>query len=343
MNSKISKYVEEFNNGDLEFLESVFDSIENILRFFKKNNVLHLVDPFSSELEDYENQILYYLISELDDQETLKKSIDQFSDIIEKNGEYYLKLSDKEDLADLFDDRGRDLTSKDYVKSIFGEENWEHYSNTTDDIYRDVVEELNPENIELLKQRMLNVLANQKIEIDDETPELFNNYSEDGIFYLTPENVGDIIKDEESFMYLLDNDYLPDFTGDLYNVHYNAYNSAYETEIYNDIMSELETYFDTKTGTWGTEQSKYNPEKLYEIYTIRIHPNVLKETITNFLGIRNFWGYYNYNLGYLVAWLNMVTTMIAENELESLSFRVSDYPDFRLVNKHINDMFGDYF
>jgi hypothetical protein len=343
MSAKVIKYVEEFNEGDLEFLETVFGDVQNILRFFKKNNVLHLVDPFSSGLEDYENQILYYLINDFKDEGTFKLAIDQFSDIIEKDGNYYLRLDDKYDLADLFDDSGRDFTSKDYVKSIFGEDNLEHFSDTTDNIYRDVIEELNPDNIELLKQHMLEVLTNLEIKVDDDCPVLFHNRMEDGIFYLTPENMGDVISDEESFMYLLDNDYLPNVTGDLHNIHYNAYNAAYETEIYNDIMSELETYFDTKTGTWGTEQSKYNPEKLYEIYTIKIYPNVFRETIINFLGNRNFWGYYNYNLGYLGTWLTMMTTMIAEDDLEALSFRVSDYPDHRLINRYINENIGDYF
>jgi hypothetical protein len=104
------------------------------------------------------------------------------------------------------------------------------------------------------------------------SPDLFNNYSKDGIFYLTTENVGDVIGDEESFMYLLDNDYLDDLSGELYSIHSNAYNSAYESEVYNDVFDELGTFFDIKPSKWITDTiSSVNPEKYFvEHYEIKI-------------------------------------------------------------------------
>ena len=63
------------------------------------------------------------------------------------------------------------------------------------------------EAVDEIKTYILDRLPNWKIEVDDSSPDLFNNYSEEGIFYLTPENVGDVIGDEESFMYLINNDY----------------------------------------------------------------------------------------------------------------------------------------
>lgn len=70
----------------------------------------------------------------------------------------------------------------------------ERYWDTTDDVYRDVIDVLDNENIERLKKYMLDILTNWKVEVDDSSPDLFNNYSEDDIFYLTPENVGDVIR-----------------------------------------------------------------------------------------------------------------------------------------------------
>ena len=342
MEEKYLKYVNEFNDGDFDSLLPFFDSMENILKFFHKKDLLQYVDPFDDNLSDYQLEILNYLLNVLNDRTILKDCIAQLNDIESKDDGYYLRITDKEDLAELFDNSGRNLTARDYVKAIFGEDNWEHYSNTTDDIYRDVIEELNPENIERLKQHMLDVLTNWKIEVDDDSPDLFNNYSEEGIFYLTPENVGDVIGDEESFMYLLDNDYLPDVTGDLYSIHSNAYNNAYESEIYNDAMSELETFFDVKSGKWDSRPTSNNPDKLIETYIIKFNPGEVVNSIKKFVADTNNWGYYANNLDYVTSWLNMMNTFMDNGDEPWLDFRMPDYPDSGLVDKYINEIFPDY-
>jgi hypothetical protein len=219
---------------------------------------------------------------------------------------------------------------------------FERWGNTTDDIYRDVVEELNPENIERLKQYMLSVLTNWKIEVDDETPDLFNNYSEDGIFYLTPENVGDVIGDRESFMYLIDNDYLDDLESELSSIHSNAYNSAYETEIYNDVTSELETFFDMKSAKWEASPSFKGSQKLTEFYYVKFNPNEVVNSIKKYVADKNNWGYYDYNLNNVSTWINMMNTFMENGDEPYLDFRIPDYADFRLVDKYINEFFPDY-
>ena len=342
MKPHLQEYIDEFNSGEFEDLLGFFGSMEQILKFFHKQNLLQYIDPFDDNLSDYQLEILNYLLNVLNDRETLKYCIAQLDDIESKDDGYYLRITDKEDLAELFDNSGRNLTARDYVKAIFGEDNWDHYSNTTDDIYRDVIEELNPENIERLKQHMLDVLTNWKIEVDDESPDLFNNYSEEGIFYLTPENVGDVIGDEESFMYLLDNDYLPDVTGDLYSIHSNAYNNAYESEIYNDAMSELETFFDVKSGKWDSRPTSNNPDKLIETYIIKFNPGEVVNSIKKFVADTSNWGYYANNLDYVNSWLNMMNTFMDNGDEPWLDFRMPDYPDSGLVDKYINEIFPDY-
>ena len=342
MKPHLQEYIDEFNSGEFEDLLGFFGSMEQILKFFHKQNLLQYIDPFDDNLSDYQLEILDYLLNVLNDRETLKYCIAQLDDIESKDDGYYLRITDKEDLAELFDNSGRNLTARDYVKAIFGEDNWEHYSNTTDDVYRDVIEELNPENIERLKQHMLDVLTNWKIEVDDDSPDLFNNYSEEGIFYVTPENVGDVIGDEESFRYLLDNDYLPDVTGDLYSIHSNAYNNAYESEIYNDVMSELETFFDVKSGKWDSRPTSNNPDKLIETYIIKFNPGEVVNSIKKFVADTSNWGYYANNLDYVTSWLNMMNTFMDNGDEPWLDFRMPDYPDSGLIDKYINEIFPDY-
>ena len=344
MEEKYLKYVNQFNDGDFDSLLPFFDSMENILKFFHKKNLLQYVDPFDSNLDDYQNEILNYLINVLGDKEILNKCISDLSDVTVKEDGYYLQISDREDLADLFYGGARGL-ARDVAKAVLGEDNdmFERWGNTTDDIYRDVVEELNPENIELLKTYILDRLTNWKIEVDDETPDLFQNYVEDdGFFYLTPENVGDVIGDEESFMYLIDNDYLGDLSGELYSVHSNAYNNAYETEVYNDVISELETFFDMKSAKWESIPSRYNSEKLIEYYSIKFNPNEVVNFIKKYVADTNLWGYYQNNINNLGSWLNMMNELMGNGDESYLDFRIPDYADSSLVDKYINEMFGDY-
>jgi hypothetical protein len=345
MSEKYLKYVNAFNNGDMDELLPYFETVENILRFFHKKDLLDLIDPFDSELADYQVEILNYSLNIANDKEILEKCIAQLSDVIYKDDIYYLYLRDREDLAELFYGGGRDTSAKDVAKMVLGEDGdmFDRWGNTTDDIYRDVIEELNPENIELLKKHILDKLTNWKIEVDDETPDLFHNYADDeGIFYLTPENVGDVIGDDESFMYLIDNDYLDDLSGELYGIHSNAYNSAYETEVYNNVFDELGTFFDTKTSKWESIPSSYNPEKLIEHYVLKFNPNELVNSIRKYVGERNNWGYYDYNIDSVGTWINMMSTLMENGDESYLDFRIPDYPDSRLVDKYINEFFPDY-
>jgi hypothetical protein len=343
MKPHLQEYIDEFNSGDIEGLQSIFGDMENILTFFQKQNVLHLIDPFDSDLDDYQLEILNFLLNKSNDKTIMKKIVDLFADVVIKEDGYYLKLSDKSDLSELFKTYSRDVGPSDIVKSLFNDDNWEHFSNTTDDIYDDVIEVLTPENIELLKTHILDTLTNWKIEIDDDSPDLFRDYSDDeGVFYLTPENVNTIIGDKESFMYLLDNDYLPDVTGDLHSVHYNAYNQAYESEIYDDVMSELETFFDVKTGKWITEPNSVNPELLREFYTIKFNPNEVVNSVKKYIGDTNNWGYYNNNIDYIGTWLSLMDILMDSGQEDYLDFRIPDYADWTLTKKYINEIFPDY-
>jgi hypothetical protein len=343
MEEKYLKYVNQFNDGDFDSLLPFFDNMENILKFFYKKDLLQYVDPFDSNLDDYQNEILNYLINVLGDKETLNKCISDLSDVTVKEDGYYLQIGDREDLSDLFYGGGRDTSARDVAKSVFADDSWEPYNNTTFNIYRDVVEELNPENIELLKTYILDRLPNWKIEVDDETPDLFQNYvKDDGFFYLTLEYVYDVIRDEESFMYLLNNDYLGNLSSELYSIHYNAYNSAYESEIYDAVMGELETFFDVNTSKWITVPSRYNSEKLIEFYEIKFKPNELVNSIKKYVADTNLWGYYQVNIGNLGSWLNMMSELMENGDESYLDFGIPDYPDSSLVDRYINEMFGDY-
>jgi hypothetical protein len=336
-------YVNMFNDGEIDDLLEMLGDIRSILIYFHKLDVINLVDPFDNNLSDYQNEILNYMLNVLNDKGTLDYCVSKLSDVIPSESGYYLSIGDREDLSKLFDDRGRDTTARDIVKSMFDEDDsYEPYDNTTDDVYNDVINELNPENIEHLKTYILDRLTNWKIEVDDECPDLFQNYvEEDGFFYLTPENVGDVIGNEESMKYLMDGD-LSDLDSELYSIHSNAYNSAYETEMYDVVMGELETFFDAKSGRWNAIPLYGNKDRLVEHYQINFNPNEVINSIKKYVADTNLWGYYDNNFDNVGSWLNMMDILMDGGDEPWLDFRIPDYADSRLVDKYINEIFYDY-
>jgi len=351
MSDKLLKYVEEFNRGEINNLVDIFGDINSVLRFFKTKDLIHLIDPFIGELEDEQLELLDYMINTLDSEEVLQKCIKQLSNIVQKEDGYYLKMGDREDLSVLFDDRGRDLTAAQVATSVLGEDSWHPYDNTTDDVYRDVISELNPSNVELLKKYILDRLTNWKVEVDDDSPDLFKNYVDDeGVFYLESDNVGDVIGDEESMNYLMSEGYLEDLESELYNIHNNAYNNALESEIYDMVMNELETFFDTKSVQWISEPKFYYiaepkknyPDQLIEYYYIKFNPNEVKNSIKKYVGDRNLWGSYQYNIDYIGNWFTMMNELMDDGEEPRLDFRIPDYADYSRTNENINELFPEH-
>ena len=72
MIEKYLKYVNDFNTGEIEHLIDMFESVENILKFFHKKDLLQFIDPFDTDVEDYQIEILNYLLNVVNDKETLK-------------------------------------------------------------------------------------------------------------------------------------------------------------------------------------------------------------------------------------------------------------------------------
>ena len=340
MKPHLIEYIDEFNSGEFDNLLGFFGSIEQILKFFHKQNLLQYIDPFDGGLENYQMRILNYLLNNLNDKSMMKYIVSQLSDVEVKDGEYYLQLSDKSYLSELFKSYGgRDTSPRDIVNSLFEEDMWEPYTNTTDNVYRDVIEELNSENVQILKKRILELSTNWRFDVDDNAPDFFHNeVGVDGNFYVTSSNVGDIIGSEELMDYLMDNDYLGDLKSDLYSIHNNAYNQAYDTEMHNDVMNELSTFFDMTTSKWVTEPNSNNRE----FYVIKFNPNEFVNSIKKYVSNKDNWGYYPYNIDYMGSWLTLMNALMESGKEEWLDFRIPDYADSGLVGKYINELFPDY-
>jgi len=332
--ANIDDFLEMFNNGDLD-VKKYFGDYSVWFNLLKKRGLMDEVDPHNawggSEVwqneyllwaYEYDKPVFYHWIQKL------------LGDVEIENGKAYLVVKDRGELADLFCDNRNDI-SQDTIKSILeGDYDWDRYWDTTDDVYRDVIEELNKENLKIFKERILKELAGQQLSPETEEMELIAAEQGHNEFWeLNSENVSRIVDDDKSIESLLD-DELSDMKSDLYSVHSNAYNTAYEDEIYEDIFSELGKYFEGK-GEYIERPSTFKKDTKVQLFKIPI------KDLEGFLG-----DYLSENKGYgnsgTIEYHGSYIGLLKEDQ-DCLSTYAPDYPSYSKIDKYINDYFSDYF
>ncbi len=357
----LKQIIQNFNDGDWDDISPIFNrKTTTFLKFLKSKNLLDRIDinqlpeddfpemefldslglldglEYKSVPDEQSNRYLLYML-EKNPSETLKFICDNLLTDVELRGEdYYLKLKDREELSEFFKDSRQSTSPKDVAKSILGEDSWDPYWDTTDDVYRDVIEVLDKENLSHLSQYIIEHIGNQILSIDDYDTQFFDEISNElGEFTITSENVEGLLRDEESMKLLLKND-LIDLKSELYSLHDSSYNSAYENEIYSSVMSELERLF---VGNIIEEPLTRNEKTYYRPYIkIRDFYGNVKLFLSTFVGS----GYNDDNLDYHGSYTEMIKHLMGEDEIQYLDFRIPDYPDYREVEKNINDMLTSY-
>jgi hypothetical protein len=147
---KLKEIIDDVNRGNWDEYSQFFNNdIGLFIKIVTKFGLIGFINPMSDGLQDYQNDVLYALVNENPEKwvNFICKTVIN-SDLIKKGDDWYLYLNNQEDLADLFYD-GREST-KDLVKNVFNDDHWEPYWESTGDIYRDVVEELNNKNLKKL-------------------------------------------------------------------------------------------------------------------------------------------------------------------------------------------------
>jgi len=326
--------VEKFNNNDLD-VQKYFNDYETFFSILKKRGLMGEIDPKNaSDSSIWQNEYLLWLYE--NDKENYYKWVPSLlTDVIIENGKAYLEISDRGDLSNLFCDGHRYDLSRDTIENILSGDGdfYEPYRDTTDNVYRDVIEELTPENDRRLQEYVVDMLKGQQI--SSETSELELIASEQGhpeYVEVNMENVKRIIDDEETMEELLD-DQLSDLKGELYSIHSSAYNSAYESSVYDSIWSELETYFEGH-GEWISKPHPYKKNTQIQYFKIPIRDFDLQvnEYLINNKGYGNS-GTLEYHGGFIE---------IMKEDRDCLSVQPPDYPDHREVDKNINSYFQDY-
>ena len=360
----IEELIEEFNSGDWNGISKIFNNrIEVFLSFILRKGLIDELDlsniPYNNvpsfdflvktkilDKFDYksipellENDFLLYKIQQ--DPEVWLEWLTEkiLRDVERRSDGYYLLLKDDTELAELFDDSGRDATAKDVAERVLGEDYYEDFYDSTNNVYEDVIEELDVENVIKLRNYIFREIGNVEFSLEKYDSEFFEGLSEEqgteGYFIIKEENLDELIKNEEAMKQLLYDD-LSELESELDNIHNNAYNGAYQSELYGLIWSELDTHF---VGRVITEKTKIGETTKWVQY-VKIRD--LQGNVEKFLSNRLGSEYNEDKLDYEGSYTTMMKQLMDDGEYDWLDFRIPDYPDYGLVTKDINDIFGQY-
>jgi hypothetical protein len=324
--------IDDFNNGDFD-AELFFGDWNTFFSVLDKRGLISQIDLENTEVQ---NSLLIWLYGR-DRKRFHEFVVDKLSDVdMDENGVIYLDLDDRSELSNFFCESSRNGLSKGYVEDILsGENDLYLYDNTTDSVYRDVIEGLNPKNMKLLREYVVENLKGQKIET--ETIELSDMAREQGhpeyVIVDNPMTAQIIIDDKESMNHLLDT-YLEDLKSELESIHRNAYNQAYESETYENIFSELQEYINGN-GEFYSRPHRFKKDTVTQRFRVPVASN-FDEIILNYLisnknrgsrGLLEYWGDY---------------IPLVQDEQNCLTVHPPEYADYRQVEENINEIFTDY-
>jgi hypothetical protein len=332
----VREMLDLFNNGELD-VDLYFNDYETWFNALKKRNLMSEVDPINaSGSEEWQNKFILWLYE--NDREKYYKILERLLEDIDVdyvNQKVYF-VGNRIDLSNLFCDTGRMGLSIETIETILDDagetlDSWIDY--TTEDVYNDVIDELNKENLEYFKNLIIEKLKGKQIDPRTEEMELIaEEQGHPEYFELTIDNVDRIVKDEESMNDLLENE-LTDLESELHSVHYNAYNSAYETKLYKEVWRKLESYFNGN-GEWIEKDHPFKKDTKIQQFKIEISD--FEKMINDYLFENRNYGNSG-TLEYQGSFIN------ALKEIEGcLTVFPPDYPDYHEISNNINVYFKDY-
>lgn len=330
----IDDLIEMFNDGDDSFIRNYFNDIDTFFKVLKKRGRFEELDPEGRLMEDYQNELLLFFYEE--NEEKFWEYVSKFlGDVEIVDGVPYLIIGSQGELSKLYCDGHRNDLSRDTIEELLDGE-YENYGwswdDLSDNIYRDVIEELTKENLVRLKEYIVENLEGEEVETHTELLEDYAEQQGQEYVKVDQSNVDQIVDDEETMRELLENE-LSDLKSELYGIYSSAYQSAYEDELYEDVWSELSGYFDIEKRQWVSRPHIY--KKDVEVQNFRVPIHNFETNILDFLNDNK--GYHNGTLEYWGSYISILADMD-----DCLSVHPPDYPDSRKVDKNINSYFNDY-
>ena len=336
-------YIEEFNSGNTDFLGNFGDDVGLFVDLITQKGLLKYLNVNASMEPEVENKVVlafyeHHMPSYI---EFLQENL---SDVEFENGVFYF-VGDPSDLSTLFDEGRNTLQKKTVGKILSGEGlDFEFFDYTTDNVYSEVVEELNIVNLQSLYEAVLYFSKDVQIEPSTELLELIaEEQGHPDFVIIDKNNVERVVDDRETFESLL-NDELSDLKGNLINLHHWAYNSAYEEEVYEEVWNQLDKFFVTDQKKWVSVPMYTGPAGSQKIAStverMKLPIRNLPEIINDYLRW-NVESTYPESVRYYGNYSAILTWVLDENRDYSKVYP-PDFPDSSKVDKNINEMFNDY-
>jgi len=322
----MEEIINSFNDTELD-VEKYFNDSDT---FFKIMDKRGLIDRLDLENNYMENDYLLYLAE--NNTEKFRQEVQKQISDVRFDGEVpVLELNDVTKLAKLFCD-SRDGFGQSTIEDILsGDADWDRYWDTTDDVYRDVIEELNEENLKHLYSYIVKNLEGVQVESGTELLGEIATQQNTDYATINMENVVSVVNDSETMDYLMEND-LGELRSELDSIHSNAYNMAYETAVYNEVWDKLDEIFDVEKRKFVYQQHPYKKETQIEILEMPIRDfyTPIRDYLYNNKGSSQTLEYYGDFMG------------ILDDNGDCLSAWAPDYPSSSEIDKNINEIFGDY-
>jgi len=366
---RTDQIINHFNEGNWEFIERIFNSkLLTFFKFLKRKNLLDKIDINQIGYRDWDDELINFLdenglltnLSYDNAPEELKNILllkglennyedtvyfiikNLITDVEIRNGGFYLRLRDREELIDYFcsGSRRSDSGPRYVAKLILSEDGLVHdwYYDSSMTPY-DTVDVLNDSNITHLKDVIYKKIGNQELSLEDYDSDFFEHLSEiqetEGYFRIRPEDLNDLLKDSDASNELFKKD-LEDIGDELRSIYYNSENTAYEDEVYDAVYNGLNEYFE---GHIDEVPRKVGEKTKYDQY-IKIRDFI--GNITTFLENNKGGTYSDSFLEYFGGYTELMNNMFWNDDVECIDIRIPDYPDWDRTRRNINEMFLDY-
>lgn len=225
----------ELGEIDYDYLGHAVGGVSKFIDLLDKENLINYLDPLNIVWDDHQNYLLYKRVEQ--DPSYIWTVVNSLSDIVKIGDTYYFDTTGDE-LASFFN-TGRNDISQESIEQII-EGNYEFGGwDVTDDEYRDVYEQLKPENKKLVDVRIREELT-EKGALDIESKLLEKIGLEQGRGYVTLDDniITRILQDDETMRHVINRE-LDDVRSDLYSIYSSCYSDILTDSWYGDIMSEL--------------------------------------------------------------------------------------------------------
>jgi hypothetical protein len=357
-NEKLIKIINNLNNNEIDFseIERLFGSIERFTGLLKDRNLINLIDPFNDAFQDFQNLLLYEFVK-IDPSYVSVIAETLLSDITKIGDDYYLD-ADYSELSDLFRTTRSDIGDERIEKILSGEYDiYEYGGDYTDDEYRDVYDNLDHYAKSVVDEFIVNELKSMqtlKFSQYKRTPDLFEEISEEqgteGEIQLSDEVVTRLMSDKECLEYLINKE-LDEVRSILNSIYSSCYGDTLVSEWYDSLWGVLEVdVVDSRQGedyqyqksVWlkdGTRGTKTAYGRRYKV------TKCLFNLIVGWLGVnKNKNGFNENSIEYFGGYIKLMKDAMEYGPMSDLRVpRLDEYPDYRKMNKCINDNVESYF